>query len=324
MSKQVKVLITGAGGFIGHHFVKFLKEKGYWVRGADIENPKFEKTSVDDFRLLDLRSFDNCMQACSGMDHVYQLAADMGGIGYITKYYASIFRNNGLMNLNMLEAARKSGIKKYLFTSSACIYPRYLQNKSDVSPLKEEDAYPADAEPGYGWEKLFSELSCQYYMEDYGIKTYVVRFHNIFGPFGAYEGGKEKSPAAICNKIAQSKKNDKIEVWGDGRQTRSYCYIDDCVEGIYKLMQSDYHRPINIGQDRLVTVDELVDMVAKIAGKEIAKQYDLSKPQGVRGRNADISLAKKVLGWEPRVSLEEGLEKTYKWIYEELKKSRRL
>jgi nucleoside-diphosphate-sugar epimerase len=220
----------------------------------------------------------------------------------------------------MLEAAHRNKVGKYLYTSSACIYPQYLQNKTDVKPLKEEDAYPADAEAGYGWEKLFSELACQYYMEDYVMNTHAVRFHNIFGPLGTYDGGKEKSPAAICRKIALAKPVDEIEIWGDGKQTRSYCYVGDCVEGIYKLMQLDYHKPINLGQDRLITIDELVDIIAKIAGKKITKRYDLSKPQGVRGRNADITLMKKILNWQPRVTLEEGLELTYKWISEQLVK----
>lgn len=319
-----KILVAGAGGFIGHHLAKFLKQRGYWVRGVDLKYPEFESTSADDFRILDLRELQNCMKAYKGIDEVYQLAADMGGIGYITAYHAVVLRNNALINLHMLEAARNNKVKRYLFTSSACIYPQYLQDKPDVKPLKEEDAYPADAEPGYGWEKLFAELACQYYMEDHGMKTYSVRFHNIFGPLGTYDGGKEKSPAAICRKIALAKQDDEIEVWGDGRQTRSYCYIDNCVEGIYRLMQSDYHQPINLGQDRLVTIDGLVDIVAHIAGKVIKKRYDLTKPQGVRGRNADITLAKKVLGWEPQISLEEGLEKTYKWIYEQLKKDGRI
>lgn len=315
-----KILVTGAGGFIGHYLVKYLKEKGYWVRGVDIKYPEFEPPAADDFKLLDLRDFSACMQVCEGMDEVYQLAADMGGIGYITAYHAIVLRNNALINLHMLEAARINKIKKYFFSSSACIYPQYLQNKPDIRPLREEDAYPADAEPGYGWEKLFAELACQYYLQDYGMQTYAVRFHNIFGPLGTYEGGREKAPAALCRKIALAKQEDEIEVWGDGNQTRSFCYIDDCVEGFYKLMQSDYHKPINLGQDRMITIDELVDIIAKIAGKKISKRYDSSKPQGVRGRNADITLMKEILGWQPRVSLEEGLEITYKWIYEQLVK----
>lgn len=231
-----RILVAGAGGFIGHHLVKYLKQKKYWVRGADIKYPEFERTGSDDFRLLDLREFPNCMQACEGIDEVYQLAADMGGIGYITACRADIARNNALINLHMLEAARQCKVKKYIFTSSACVYPRYLSNKPYAKPLKEEDVFPADAEPGYGWEKLFAELACQYYMGDYGIKTYVARIHPIFGPMGPYDGGKEKSPAAICRKIALARPVDEIEIWGDGTQTRSYCYIDDCVEGIYRLM----------------------------------------------------------------------------------------
>ena len=313
-----KVLITGAGGFIGHHLVKYLKKKGYWVRGVDIKKPEFGQIAADDFQLLDLRKSQNCVKACENIDEVYQLAADMGGIGYITTSHAAILRNNALINLHMLEAARKAGVKNYLYTSSACIYPQYLQKDSNVKNLKEEDAYPADAEPGYGWEKLFSELACQYYTQDYGFKTHIVRFHNIFGPLGTYEGGKEKSPAAICRKIAKASEVDQIEVWGDGEQTRSFCYIDDCIEGIYRLMQSDYFKPLNLGQDRLITINELVDIVAKVANKKITKRHDLTKPQGVRGRNSDNTKLKEVLSWQPGISLEEGLEKTYNWIKEQV------
>jgi nucleoside-diphosphate-sugar epimerase len=319
-----KVLVTGAGGFIGHHLVKYLKAKRYWVRGVDIKLPEYEQTAADEFELLDLRRWAECLQAVRGIDEVYNLAADMGGIGFIESHKAQIMHNSVLINMHMLEAARVQGAGKFLFTSSACIYPGYKQNSPDVTPLKEADAYPADAEDGYGWEKLFTERQCRHYWEDYGMKTFVLRFHNIFGPLGTYEGGREKSPAAICRKIAVAKPDDEIEVWGDGHQTRSYCYVEDCVEGIYRLMQSDFHDPLNLGQDRLVSINQLVDIVAGIAGKRIRKRHDLTKPQGVRGRNADLTLMKQTLGWEPRVSLEEGLTETYKWIQQQLQAQGRI
>ncbi|NBV42256.1 NAD-dependent epimerase/dehydratase family protein, partial [bacterium] len=311
---QTKVLVTGAGGFIGHHLVNYLKNRGYYVRGVDIVRPEYDTSRADEFELLDLRRWDSCLQACRGMDQVYNLAANMGGIGFIETHKAAIVHDNTLINIHMLEAAKLNGIKKYLYTSSACIYPGYLQNTPDVTPLKEEEAYPADAEDGYGWEKLYTERACRHYMEDYGLTTYSVRFHNIFGPLGTYDGGREKSPAAICRKVALIEDGGEIEVWGDGFQTRSYCYIDDCVEGIYRLMQSDFHQPINLGQDRMISINELVDIVAKIAGKTVKRRHDLTKPQGVRGRNSDNTLLRNVLGWEPQVSLEAGLETTYKWI----------
>ena len=209
-------------------------------------------------------------------------------------------------------------MRRLLYTSSACVYPGYLQDSPDVEPLREEQAYPADAEDGYGWEKLFSERQCRHYFEDYGLETRVVRFHNIFGPLGTFEGGREKSPAAICRKLALAAPNDEIEIWGDGKQTRSYCYIDDCVEGIQRLMRSDHREPINLGQDRMLSIDELVDLVAKIAGKPVKKRHDLSKPQGVRGRNSDNTKLRQVLGWVPQLSLERGLERTYRWIHDQL------
>ncbi len=321
MAKQTKALVTGAGGFIGHHLTTYLVGKGYWVRGVDIKTPEYEPTMADEFHLLDLTRFENCLEATEGIDEVYGLAANMGGIGFIENNKAVIVRDNTLMNLHSLEAARINDVKRYLYTSSACVYPGYLQDKADVPPLKEEDAYPADAEDGYGWEKLYMERVCRHYWEDFGFETRVVRFHNIFGPLGTYDGGREKSPAAICRKVAMAEADEEIEVWGDGKQTRSYCYIDDCVEGIYRLMQSEYCLPLNLGQDRMISIDELVEMVARIAGKKIIKRYDLTKPQGVRGRNSDNTRLREVLKWEPGTSLEEGLERTYHWIAAQLKKN---
>jgi nucleoside-diphosphate-sugar epimerase len=320
MSQPTRVLVTGAGGFIGHHLTKYLVQRGYWVRGVDIKVPEFEPTVADEFLLLDLSQPDNCLRATEGIDEVYGLAANMGGIGFIENNKAVIVRDNTLINLNSIEAARINGVKRYLYTSSACIYPGYKQKETDVTPLREEDAYPADAEDGYGWEKLYMERVCRHYTEDFGLETRVVRFHNIFGPLGTYDGGREKSPAAICRKIALAQDGDDIEVWGDGEQTRSYCYIDDCVEGIYRLMRSDHREPINLGQDRMISINELVDMVAAIAGKRIGKQYDVTKPQGVRGRNSDNTQLRQVLNWEPSVSLEDGLAVTYRWIESQVQK----
>jgi GDP-D-mannose 3',5'-epimerase len=320
MSAKTRVLVTGAGGFIGHHLVSYLKDRGYWVRGVDIKEPEYESTRADEFELLDLRRWGNCLQATRGIDEVYNLAANMGGIGFIEHNKAVIMHDNVLINIHMLEAARLNGIQRYLYTSSACIYPGYKQTSTDVTPLKEADAYPADPEDGYGWEKLFSERQCRHYTEDYGLETRVVRFHNIFGPLGTYDGGREKSPAAICRKVALVADGGEIEVWGDGEQTRSYCYIDDCVEGIYRLMRSNHREPLNLGTDRLVSINELVDMVAEAAGKTVAKRYNLTAPQGVRGRNSDNTKLREILGWEPGTTLEAGLAVTYGWIRGEMVK----
>jgi nucleoside-diphosphate-sugar epimerase len=324
MPYKQKVLVTGAGGFIGHHLTKYLVDRGYWVRGVDIKEPEYENSAAHEFELLDLRRFDNALIASRGVDQVYALAADMGGIGFIEQNKGIIMRNNTLINLHTLEAARIHSVARLLYTSSACIYPGYLQKDENVTPLKESDAYPADAEDGYGWEKLYTERMCRHYTEDFGLDTRVVRFHNIFGPLGTYEGGREKSPAAMCRKVALVKDGGTIEVWGDGHQTRSYCYIDDCVEGIYRLMQSDHREPINLGQDRMISINELVDIVSQVAGKRVHRAHNLNAPQGVRGRNSDNTVLRNTLGWEPAVSLETGLARTYEWIHGQLQSSGRL
>jgi GDP-D-mannose 3', 5'-epimerase len=325
MNKPKRILVTGAGGFIGHHLVARLKSEGHWVRGADLKFPEYEASAADDFDLVDLRKYDNCLLATrGGIDQVYNLAADMGGIGYITASQADIARNSVLINAHMLEASRCNGVGRFLFSSSACVYAASKQTSNDVTPLREEDAYPADPEPGYGWEKLFTEELCRYYRRDHKFETRIVRFHNVYGPLGTYEGGKEKAPAAIARKVALAENHGQIEIWGDGEQTRSFMFVDDCVEGLLRLMSSDYHQPLNLGTDRLMSINGLVDIFCKIARKNLVKRHNLNKPQGVRGRNSDNTRLNQVLGWQPSVSLEQGLAITYKWIEGELRREGRL
>lgn len=317
-----RVTVTGAGGFIGSHLVTYLKSQGYWVRGVDLKEPEFAPSDAHEFQLLDLRDPQSGLAATEGVDQVYALAADMGGMGFIAQNHGTIIRDNALIDVNTIESARRNGVQRYLYTSSACIYPEFLQTDTNVIPLREADAFPADPQDAYGWEKLYGELLTRYFKLDFGLETRTVRFHNIFGPFGTYQGGREKSPAAMCRKVAMAPLGSAIEVWGDGEQTRSFCYIDDCVEGIHRLMESDFSEPLNLGTDRMVTINELARIAMAAAGRTDLGIVHVEGPQGVRGRNSDNTLLRQVLGWEPSTSLEAGIERTYAWIADQIEAGR--
>ena len=315
------ILVTGGGGFIGAHLVRSFREQGTEVRAVDLKpaDEWFQRFDDVENLELDLRRLDACRESVAGVDQVYNLAADMGGMGFIESNRAACMLSV-LINTHMLEAALDTGVERFFYSSSACVYPDYRQDSPEVTPLREQDAYPAMPEDGYGWEKLFSERMCRHFREDYGLVTRVARYHNVYGPHGTFEGGREKAPAAICRKIAEAKLSGRheIEVWGDGEQTRSFMYIDDCLEGTRRIMDSDLVEPLNLGSAQLVTINELVDIVERIAGIEVARDHDLSAPQGVRGRNSDNKLINELLGWEPRIRLEDGLERTYSWIHDQL------
>ena len=319
MSKS-GIVVAGAGGFIGGHLVARLRSTGRPIRAVDIK-PLDEWYQVfDDVEsvVADLKLRDTCSRVCAGAGEVYQLAADMGGMGFI-EHNKALCMLSVLTNTHMLMGAREAGVTRFFYSSSACVYAADKQLSADVTPLKESDAYPAMAEDGYGWEKLFSERMCRHFREDFGLPTRVARYHNVYGPHGTWEGGREKAPAAICRKVIQAKhrREPSIEIWGDGSQTRSFMYIDDCIEGTLAIAQSGILEPINLGSSELVTVNQLVDIVEEIAGIRLRRTYNLSAPKGVNGRNSDNTMIRRELGWEPSIRLRDGMERTYRWIYDE-------
>jgi GDP-D-mannose 3',5'-epimerase len=314
-------LVAGAGGFIGGHLANTLSEQGVEVRGADVK-PLDEWYQIPDgveARQLDLSKIEDCRQAVQGVDTVYMLAADMGGMGFIETHKADCMLSV-LISTHMLMAARDVGVGRYFYSSSACVYAADKQVDADVTALKEEDAYPAMPEDGYGWEKLFSERMARHFLEDFGLQTRVARYHNVYGPIGSFEGGREKAPAALCRKIAAAvlSGNHEIEIWGDGEQTRSFMYVDDCVEGTMRVTAGDSPVPVNVGSSELVSINQMVDIIEQIAGITVRRNYKLDAPLGVRGRNSDNTLIQKIYGWEPSIRLADGLERTYRWIYDQL------
>ncbi|MFA6077243.1 MAG: NAD-dependent epimerase/dehydratase family protein [Candidatus Paceibacterota bacterium] len=317
-----RALVCGAGGFIGSHLVKRLKKEGYWVRGVDLKNPDFSPTEADEFVIGDLRDQAVCRKVLDqSFEEVYQLAADMGGAGYIFtgEHDADVMHNSATINLNIVDLAHKNKVGKIFYSSSACIYPAYNQEDPNNPKCSEDSAYPAAPDSEYGWEKLFSERLYLSYFRNYGLQVRIARFHNIFGPEGTWKGGKEKAPAAICRKIAEAKEEDEIEIWGDGEQTRSFLYIDECVEGVRRLMDSDFTGPVNIGSDEMVTINQLAEVAMSVANKKLSIKH-ISGPLGVRGRNSDNALIKQKLNWAPNAPLTEGIEKTYTWIEKQVAK----
>jgi GDP-D-mannose 3',5'-epimerase len=314
-------LVTGAGGFIGGHLVKALLARGQTVRAADQKplDQWWQRHHDAENLQLDLRHLESCQQACTGAEQVYNLAADMGGMGFIESHKAECMLSV-LVSTHMLVAAKDAGVKRFFYSSSACVYAADKQISADVIPLKESDAYPAMPEDGYGWEKLFTERMCRHFREDYGLATRMARYHNVYGPNGTWKGGREKAPAAICRKVIDAKLsgNHQIEIWGDGHQTRSFMYIDDCLQGTKAIMASDILEPLNLGSDELVTINGLVDIVESIAGIKLKRNYKLDAPKGVNGRNSDNTLIQQKLGWAPSIRLRDGLEKTYGWIYDQI------
>ena len=323
MDKKKKILVVGAGGFIGGHLVKRVLENGNSIVATDIKPKKYwfqEFDEVENHYSMDMKDIANCRKLTKGIDYVFNMACNMGGMGFIENNKAECMESV-LINTNLLIACKEEKVQKYFFSSSACVYNSSKQDKVFIEGLKEEDAYPASPEDGYGWEKLFSERMCRHFMEDHGIQVRIARYHNIYGPYGTYDGGREKAPAALSRKIIQSKinKKDTIEVWGDGEQTRSFLYIDDCIEGTLRLFDSDYSQPINIGSDEQVSINQMIEIIQNISGiNNLNKDYQLNKPKGVRGRSSNNDLVKKVLNWSYKIKLKDGLGKTYTWIEKEI------
>ncbi len=325
MIKNKKILIVGAGGFIGGHLTKKLLENNNSIVAADIKPKEYwfqDFENVKNYYSMDMKEINNCRKVTKNIDYVFNMACNMGGMGFIENNKAECMQSV-LINTNLLIACKEDGIKKYFFSSSACAYNKSKQQDVFVEGLKENDAYPADPEDGYGWEKLFSERMCRHFMEDYGIEVRIGRYHNIYGPYGTFDGGREKAPAALCRKVIEAKQNNKkkIEVWGDGKQTRTFLYIDDCIEGTLRLFESNYSEPVNIGSDEQVSINQMIEIIEGVTNtKKLERVYQLDKPKGVRGRSSNNDLVKKILNWSYKIKLKEGLKKTYNWISGEMSK----